>query len=319
MVTRISSQVSISDIPLLMRLDRSVYQKSFAPIVSALQYKEWISTEGTWVTLARSDQQIIGQRWMHPVQIYHNQRPLNKKIYWIHNTKVHPMWQNKGIYQKLVDFDHKASNPKNNQYLNLLSTTNHKMRYLIKKVGFIPLLNPQITVLFRNLFICWSTKKVPLQVKKSKSPPQSWLDNMFEQEIYWIPKFSWDPSPYWFSFYFKDKLVCVLQMTYPIHPVYGRVIKSINFSLRMVLIRYLSLCTIDNFPSSLFRSVFHLLFQIYSKINIILLFMLPQVLVKKLQLPSFLLPTRNFTLYSTKSDQNLLNDDLGFQMDIIPI
>ncbi|MFX0185340.1 MAG: GNAT family N-acetyltransferase, partial [Candidatus Hodarchaeota archaeon] len=206
MTVKVSSHISSADIPLLIQNDYSINQKQISPVISEKEYKQWLLTNGVHAVVARTNQKIIGQCWAHPVQLFQNDKPINKPAFWIHNIKVHPHWQNKGIYQRISDYYNKRIFAENENRFILVRTTNNRMRYLARKTGFFPISQVSTVFLFRYLFSIGQKEQVPLRMLKSSKPTESWTDFVFQQERYWIPRYSWDNSPDWFYFYVNHKL-----------------------------------------------------------------------------------------------------------------
>ena len=83
MTINVSTEISVTDIPFLLQNDFSIYKKQIAPIISRKQYKQWILTKGVFAVIARNNNEIIGQMWAHPLQIYQNSVPIKNHFFWI--------------------------------------------------------------------------------------------------------------------------------------------------------------------------------------------------------------------------------------------
>lgn len=310
----ISSDISEKDIPFLMQNDYSIYSKKIAPIISSTDYKQWLQTEEVHAVVARDNKEIIGQMWAHPIKLYQNNELTDSQFFWIHNIKIHPAWQNKGIYKEMADYYNEKLFSKDIQPLYLVNSTNTRMRHLAGKSKVFPVLNVFGVILFRYIFFPRTKKITSLKLLKSHNPPESWVDFVLKSNKYWIPRFSWDNLPKWFSFYFKNQLVCVLQVTQPIHPVQGRLINKFAITLQTAQIRYFLLS--NNFLKSrpqIIRSILATLFRLYPQVNAFICTLNPAELSKLLHLPRFLIPTQNFILYSTTKNPELISNNLDFQ------
>lgn len=310
----VSSNISVEDIPFLLQNDYSIYRKQIAPIISSNEYKQWLLTEGVHTVVVRKNSEIIGQMWAHPLELYYNNEPINKQFYWIHNIKIHPDWQSKGIYRQIADYCNEQIFSKNVQRLLLVNTSNNRMRHLAIKSNFFPVLSIFGVILFRYFFSPRTTKTIPLKIFKSYAPPESWIDLVLQGKGYWIPRFSWDNSPKWYSFYFNNKLVCVLQVTWPIHRTQGISISKFSIILHTAQIRYFSFSNhFLKLQPSIIRSIFTTLFRIYPRINALICTLNPGILARLLKFPRVLIPSQTFILYSTTGNMELINNNFEFR------
>lgn len=318
MTIEVSSRISIADIPFLIQNDYSINQKQIAPVISGKEYKQWLLTNGVRTVVTRNNQKIIGQSWAHPLQLYQNDKPINERIFWIHNIKVNPTWQNKGIYQEIAEYYRKRIFTEDVERLFLVKTTNNRMRYLANKTKFFPILQISTMFLFRYLFTLSPRKQVPLKISKSIKPPESWTDFVFQNERYWIPRYSWDDSPDWFCFYINQKLICVLQVTRPIHPIQGRFLGKFSLLLHTTQIRYFSLHpNVLKFNPTIVRSIFAAIFRIFPQINVLICTLNAKLLAELLKFPRLFLPRNDFILYSSSKDSYLFQNTLDFQTSFL--
>ncbi|MFX1507716.1 MAG: GNAT family N-acetyltransferase [Promethearchaeota archaeon] len=316
MTINISSEISITDIPNLLRIDHSIYSEKISAIISSNEYKRWISTKGVHTVVARNKNEIIGQLWAHPVRIHQSNTLIRKRFYWIHNIKVHPTWQYKGIFKQIMDhfFENIISE---NDSLLLINRNNQRMRFLAEKMHLHPITSIS-GVIFSRYFVFRRSIDYSLNIVKSHRIPKFWLNHVVKHKKFWIPHFSWDISPVWFSFYFKNQLICIFQVTKPIHPIQGRYINKFPIILHTRQVRYLS------FPSeglkvhhSIFRRLFSVLFSTFSRINALVFTLDPINLSRILHLPRFILPSQSFVLYSTSKDSNVIRNQLDFVSQVI--
>jgi hypothetical protein len=318
MSINVSSDISVTDIPLFLQNDFAIYKKQIAPIISPKQYKQWISTKGACAVVARNNNEIIGQMWAHPLQIYQNSVPINNQFYWMHNIKVHPAWQNRGIYKEIENYYYRNVHSEEDQQFYLINAKNIRMRHLAGKSKLSPVMNVSGAILFRYLFHPRIRKSTLLRITKSFSPPEVWQNLISSQKMFWVPRFSWDNSPVWFSFYFRNQLICVLQVIQPIHPVQGRFISNIPIIFYTTQIRYLSLSPdflklSPSIPQSIFTSLFHL----FPHINGFIFTLNPVRLAKLLRFPRFLIPSYDFILYSTIKNPEILVNNLDFRQSFL--
>jgi hypothetical protein len=315
---KISSEISFSDIPLLRQNDKSIYRRKIAPFITNSDYKQWITTQGVNVVTARYKEEIIGQLWVHPLKLYKNNEPINNHLYWVHNIKIHPKWQNKGVYRKITHYYEQNIFSRDDQRLLLVNASNARMRYLASKTHFFPIMLVPGSILFRYYFSSKITKNFPLRVVNSQVPPEFWKLSILKQHKYWIPRFSWDKSPEWFSFYFEDELICVLQIIRPVHPVQGRSISKFTIKLHTRQVRYFSLTpSFLQLQPSLVRSIFNRLFSFFPKVNAFILTMNPKTLTRLLHIPGIFILSPTFILYSTIKDPELINENLDFQASVL--
>ncbi|MFX0052258.1 MAG: GNAT family N-acetyltransferase [Candidatus Hermodarchaeota archaeon] len=320
MTVKISSHLSNADIPLLIQNDYSINQKQISPVISEKEYKQWLSTDGVHTVVARTYQEIIGQSWAHPLQPFQNDKPIDKPAFWIHNIKVHPNWQNRGIYQRITEFYNKRIFSQDENRFFLVKTTNNRMRYLAKKTKYIPISKVSIVFLFRYLFSLGQKRQVPLRILRSSKPPEPWTDFVFQKERFWIPQYSWDNSPDWFYFYINHKLICVLQIIRPIHPTQGRSLGKFSILLHTTQIRYFSLHPdVLKLKSPTVRSIFATIFRLFPRINILICTLNVQLLSELLKFPKSFFPRNEFILYSSTKNPNLLYNNLDFQSSFIPL
>jgi hypothetical protein len=306
-----------------MRLDDSICRKTFASIVSPRQYSQWLSTGGVHAIAARDSDTIIGQRWAHPLGLYDRNVPVSDSLYWIHNTKVLPTWQNKGVYQQMVGYFDEAFLDSDDTCLFLVSVKNSKMRYLATKMGFSPRLAVCFTVIPRYLFNPKFNRIIRLCVVRSSSPPGPWMNTAFSNRIHWIPRFSWDPSPEWFSFHNGNQLLATFQLAQPVHPVQGRHICAFKVQLYTAQLRYLS-CMVDRLKNSpsLVKSIFYTLFKMFPRLHAVVTPVSSSLLAKFLHVPEIFLRSEDYILYSNgtdRSDRWLPGNNLEFFEGIIPL
>ncbi|MFX0174032.1 MAG: GNAT family N-acetyltransferase [Candidatus Hodarchaeota archaeon] len=320
MIVKVSSHISNLDIPYLMQNDYSINQKQISPVISEEEYKQWLLTDGVNTVIARTNQKIIGQSWAHPLQLFQNDKPIDKPVFWIHNVKVHPNWQNRGIYQKIAEFYSKRIFSQDENRFILVRTTNNRMRYLAKKTGFFPISKVSIVFIFRYLFLLDQRRQVPLRILRSRKPPESWIDSVFQHERVWIPQYSWDNSPDWFYVYVNQRLICVLQIIRPIHPIQGRSLGKFTIRLHTTQLRYFSLYPdVLKLKSPIVRSLFANIFHLFPQINLLICTLNVKLLTELLKFPKSFFPRNEFILYSSTKDPNLLGNILDYQSSFIPL
>ncbi|MFX1286483.1 MAG: GNAT family N-acetyltransferase [Promethearchaeota archaeon] len=318
MTFKISSNISIEDIPSLLQNDYSLYQNRIAPIISSNQYKQWLSTKGVHTVVARKDKKIIGQLWAHPLEIFRNNEPINLPFFWVHNIKVDPAWQNKGIYKQMAAYFQKECVSNKAQNLFLINATNTKMLNNARKTELYPVLSVSTTILFRYFFFTRTKQCILMKIIKSRFPPKFWMDFVFKEQKYWVPQLSWDNRPVWFSFYFRNRLMCILQVTQPIHLVQGRKINKFSVLLRTGQIRYFSIFNhLLKVHPSIVRSIFTSIFRILPQTNVLISTLNPVYLAKLLSFPRLLIPSQKFILYSNNKDPKLIQMNLDFQTSFI--
>jgi hypothetical protein len=313
MTLKITSNISVTDIPTLLKNDFSIYRDKIAPIISSSDYKRWILTEGVYAVVARNNEEILGQMWAHPLEIYQNNELIKKRFFWIHNIKIHPAWQNKQIFRQIMDHYRKKIFSENDDRLFLISSNNTRMRFLARKLKLFPVANVSGVILLRFLASPRKIKSSPLEIVKSHTVPKFWKNHVSKRKNYWIPQFSWDDSPEWFSVYFRNQLICMFQVTRPIHPTQGRFISKFPILLHTLQIRYLSIPSdVLKLHPSITRSIFSNLFQIFPHINALVFSVNPIILSQLLHLPRFFFLSRNYILYSTTKDPDLIHKNLDF-------
>jgi hypothetical protein len=317
---KLKSEISISDIPFLRQNDNSICKTKIAPIISNSEYRQWISTQGVRVVTARNKEEIIGQAWAHPLKLFQNNEPIKEQFFWIHNIKVHPKWQNKGVYRQISDCFDQTIFSRDVQRLLLVNVSNTRMRHLAIKSKFYPIMKIPGIILFRYYFSSKIFRRNPLKIVKSQVPPEFWKLSVLKQNKYWIPQFSWDDSPEWFSFYIKDKLICILQITQPIHPTQGRSMSKLTVKVHTTQIRYLSFTpSFSKLHPSVIRSIFVTLFSFFPNINAFILILNPTIMLRLMRIPRVLISSRAFILYSTTKDPELVNNNLDFQDSLLTL
>jgi len=296
MTVKISSNISIEDIPSLLQNDYSLYRNRIAPVISSNQYKQWLSTKGVHTVVARKNKEIIGQLWAHPLEIFRNNEPINLPFFWVHNIKVDPAWQNKGIYKQIAAHFKKECVSNEAQNLFLINAKNTKMQNIARKTELYPILSVSATILFRYFFFPRTKQAIPLKIIKSHSPPKFWKNFVFKEQKYWVPRLSWDNYPVWFSFYFRNRLMCILQVTQPIHPVQGRKINKFPLLLHTGQIRYFSIFNhLLKVHPSIARSIFTSIFRILPQTNVLISTLNPVFLPKLLSFPRLLIHRKNLS------------------------
>ncbi len=320
MTIDISSVISVTDIPLLLHNDFAIYKKQIAPIISGKQYKQWIVTKDVTAVIARNNDEIIGQMWIHPLRLYQNSVPIKNQFFWIHNIKVIPTWQNRGVYKEIEDYYQTNIHSEQDDQLYLIRANNFRMRHLARRAKLLPVLNVYGVILLRYFFSSRITKRIPLNITHSLEPPKVWKNLVFNQKTYWVPRFSWDNSPVWFSFYFKNNLICVLQVTKPIHPVQGRFIGNFPIMLFTAQIRYISLSSdFLKLSPSIPRFIFTILFRFFPHVNGFIFTINPVRLAKLLRFPRFLIPSHDFILYSTTKNPEIIVNNLDFKPSFLQL
>ena len=320
MTIKISSEISFSDISLLLQNDKSIYRVKTAPILTHSEYRQWISTQGVHVVTAKYKEEIIGQTWAHPLKLYQNNDPIDELFFWIHNIKVHPKWQNKGVYRRITEYYDRHIFSRNIHRLLLVNASNTRMKYLASKANFFPIRYVSGNILFRYYLSSKLFRKIDLKIVRTQNPPKFWKISVFKKNKYWTPKFSWDKSPEWFSFYFEDELICVLQIIQPVHPVQGRSIGKFTFKIHTAQVRYLSFTpSFTNLRPSIVRSIFVSLFRLYPKINALILTLNTTTLTKLLCIPKVFVLSPTFILYSTTKKPELIKENLDFHTSTLKI
>ncbi|UCG02833.1 MAG: GNAT family N-acetyltransferase [Candidatus Heimdallarchaeota archaeon] len=318
MTVKITSDISVTDIPALQYNDYSIYRKKVAPIISSNEYKRWILTDGVKAVVARSNKEIIGQMWAHPIKIFQNGVLLKQRFFWVHNIKVHPSWQNKGIFRQIEEYYRKKLLSEEVHRFFLIESKNTRMRLLANKLKLFPGVNVSGAVLFRYFTFPRIKKPKPLEIVKSHTIPKLLRYHVKKHKKYWVPHFSWDTSPEWFSFYFRKQLICILQVSRPIHPTQGRFIHKFPILLKTLQIRYLSIPFDEReVQPSITRSIFTTLFHTYPQINTLVFTLSPSLLSQFLGFPKFLFFLRKFILYSTTNDPDLIQNNLDFHSSFI--
>ncbi|MFX0125659.1 MAG: GNAT family N-acetyltransferase [Candidatus Hodarchaeota archaeon] len=318
MSIKITSNISVADIPSLLQNDYSIYREKIAPIISSSEYTRWVLTEGVQAVVARDNKEIIGQMWAHPIEIYQNYELIKKRFFWIHNIKIHPNWQNKGIFKQIVDFYLTKVFSENDHCLFLINTSNKRMRFLARKLKLFPVLNVSGVILFRYFVSLGTTKFPPLKIVKSHIAPKFWLNHALKHKKFWIPHFSWDTSPEWVSFYFRNQPICTFQITRPIHQTQGRFIHKFPILFHSLQIRYFSILPdILKLHPSITRSIFTSMFHAFPQIDTLVFTLNPRILSKLLHIPRFAFPSRKFILFSTIKDSELIQNNLDFHPSFI--
>ncbi len=136
MNSNIAQLVRIEDIKELQHLDLAVSRTTLTPMPSSSTYETWIQDKEIKGVIIRKKRNLIAQRWFQPFEFFEEGKKKPTKAYWIHNTKIHPKCQNRGLYQRLADFCFNHLELNDYPLVSQISVRNKRMLHIAKRNGF---------------------------------------------------------------------------------------------------------------------------------------------------------------------------------------
>ncbi len=234
MNSSITHEIEIKDIGGLQKLDLAVSRTTVTALPSVSTYESWIRDKEVIGVLMRHHGRIIAQRWFQPFDFLEIQDKQLKKAYWLHNTKVHPKYQNRGIYQSMANYCSHFLGIDNYNLVSQIEENNKRMQYIATKSGFkrIAFLRLSVVIFRRRLFV----RKEKLLFKNETEEMRRTIMQIGNWSLQSLPG---ETQAKWFSKRIEEEKGEIrIRISSPIHSIQGRGIGPITIRKSLMFVHF---------------------------------------------------------------------------------
>ncbi len=201
---------------------------------SSSVYTSWIQDEEVRGIIARKKNRIIAQRWFHPFEFSEDLKEKTTRAYWIHNTKIHPKYQNRGIYRALADFSSKHLELDEYPLVSQISASNKRMQHVAKRHGF-----EKKGRLSLNVLIFLKRRLVDKRLSIRKNPPKIEEFSTIRIGKWHVQNLPGETNVRWFRKDCDNKSREIwLRLSSPIHPIQGRSLRSVIWRTNITMLDF---------------------------------------------------------------------------------